>query len=271
MAAITPRRRRTGRVADDERRRNAVPVVFAHNATAEEGVNSMRCRARLLAGITAALLVFAGCGGDDDNADDGAADTADGATSTTVRTELTDADLEELLVPIEEVPSGYTVDTSEDDSDEPTRLCGKSAISETIPHDAQAEVTYLGGQIGPGLFEQLTSYPSRREAAQALDAARDALRSCTEFDDTDDDGTVTHYTIANLSFDQVAEDQLAVRLELEAEEFTGSFDLVASRAGNIIILTGGLSLVSAVGSAKMEPGDFVDFTKSAVSRVEDAV
>jgi hypothetical protein len=97
------------------------------------------------------------------------------------------------------------------------------------------------------------------------------LRTCTEFDETDDDGSVTHYKIAALSFDKVADDQVAIRVNLEAEQVTGTFDIVASRAESIIILTGGLSLVSVLGSAQLGAGDFVDFTKAAVSRVETGV
>ena len=189
----------------------------------------------------------------------------------TTRRTFTQADLEQLLVPIDDMPSGYSMDASDDDDDDPTRLCGRPAISESIPHEAQAEVTYLGGQAGPGLFEQLTSYSSEGGATTALDAARDALGSCTEFEDTDDDGTVTRYTIAALSFDNIADDQIASALGSRVRPVLGHVrHRRHAHAGNVIMLTGGLSVISAAGAGQLQPGDFVEFTKTAFSRIEDA-
>ena len=53
--------------------------------------------------------------------------------------------------------------------------------------------------------------------------------SCTEFEDTDDDGTVTRYMIAARLFDNIADDQIALRLDLESDQFSGTFDIVAAR------------------------------------------
>jgi len=148
-------------------------------------------------------------------------------------------------------------------------MCGNQLLG-TLPHTGKAEVTYLGGQAGPLLTETLNSYESVDQASAVLNAARAAVKSCPKFDQTDKDGTVTHYTAAPLSFDKLADDQYAARLSFESTVGSGTADVFVAQRQNVIVFTGGVSVVSILGPGQIQPGDFLRFTTSAVTRVDEA-
>jgi hypothetical protein len=237
---------------------------------------------RSLATSLCVVLLLAGCGGDNSNGS-GASSNANEAprtsaettttraptTTTTVRAvkQFSSKELQALLVPLSELPSGFSVYPPDEDDDD-TKLCGQPSIEDVVKSKSEAEITYAGGQAGPLLFEVLGSFATTENAAKAMRTARSAFGGCKKFDDTDEDGTVTHYTVAEMSFSKLADDQLAYRMTLDAQGANGTFDLVAARADNVIMLTGGLSVFSILGPGQLQPGVFESFTEKAFKRID---
>ena len=168
--------------------------------------------------------------------------------------------LQKLLVPISEVPRGFSVQPPNAGDDE-TQVCDEAAFPRA-QRTARADVSYISGQVAV-LSEELTSYASTKEAESVMRNARSAFERCKTFDETDGDGAVTHYTLAPMSFDRLADDQVAFRLTFEADAVSGKGDFVAVRFGSLIMVTAGLS----ASSEQLDPGVFASFTKTAYERI----
>ena len=176
----------------------------------------------------------------------------------------TNQDLAKLLVPISELSNGFSVRPPDKDEAKETKVCHADAFP-PAQRTARAGVSFTKAQVV--LSEKLTSYASAKEAQSVMQNARAAYQRCKAFDETDDHGAVTHYAVAALSFDRLADDQVAFRVTFEANAFSGTGDFVAARVDNLIMVTAGLSVSSTSGSAQLEAGDFASFTKTAYGRI----
>jgi hypothetical protein len=101
--------------------------------------------------------------------------------------------------------------------------------------------------------------------------ARTALKGCKSYDKKNATGAVTHYTVAPLSFGQLAGDQVALRLTFTSEKLDGTVDVVVARVDNLIMVTSGLSASASgsttPGSSPLKAGDFTSFTRTAYQRL----
>lgn len=177
----------------------------------------------------------------------------------------TDRDLKKLLVPITDVPSGFTVRPPNQEDENETRVCDEDAFPRAN-RATRANVSFTNGQAGV-LSEDLTSYASATEAESKMQSARAAHERCKAFDGTDAAGRVTHYVVEATSFERLADDQVAFRVKFDTGALSGTADFVAARVGELILVTAGLSVSSTPGSQKLEPGTFASFTKTAYNRI----
>ena len=176
----------------------------------------------------------------------------------------TNQDLAKLLVSISEVPNGFSVRPPGVDEDNETQVCDADAFPEA-KRTARAGVSFTKAQVV--LSEKLTSYTSAKEAESVMQNARSPYQRCKAFDETDEHGSVEHYALAALSFDRLADDQVAFRVTFEANAYSGTGDFVAARVGDLIMVTAGLSVSSTSGSTQLESDDFASFTKTAYERI----
>ena len=193
-------------------------------------------------------------------------------TTTTVReveapksqANSSEADLEALLVPAADVPSGFTRQATTPKPDT-TKACDTISIPPGTP---TAEVSYVGGNVAV-LSEQLISYASAPAAATEMRNARTALEGCKSYDKKDAKGAVTRYTVAPLPFGRLAADQVALRLMFTSEKLDGTVDVVIARVGNVVMVTSGLSASASAspGAAPLKAGDFASFTRTAYRRL----
>ena len=176
-------------------------------------------------------------------------------------------DLQKMLVPLADAPNGFKVQPSPGGSDDDqSQLCDANPLPQS-KKTGTADVSYVGGQVAV-LSETLTSYASTKDAESVMRNARAALERCKTFDRTDDKGRVTHYAVAPLPFDRLADDQVALRQIFKGSTNSGTGDLFAARVGNIIMLTAGIAVPSNPGAQPLEPGDFASFTKAAYARIK---
>lgn len=174
-------------------------------------------------------------------------------------------DLAKLLVSISDVPNGFTVRPPGLSEDSETQVCDADAFPPEAKRTARAGISFTKAQVV--LSEKLTSYTSANEAESVLANARSAYQQCKAFDRTDDHGAVAHYTVAALSFDRVAEDQVAFRVTFAANTYSGTGDFVAARADSLIMVAAWLSVSPTPGPTQLDSHDFASFTKIAYQRI----
>ena len=219
----------------------------------------------LVASMT--IVTVAACGSS--GGGEKSARTSSTTASTTTTTAPPDAaTLATRLVTVADVPSGYSQQAPDPSSNDTSdlKICGGPSLEEIVDSASQAEVSFLGGTIGPALVEILSAYPSMKEASAVLVAAKAQLGSCTEFSQTDADGTTFNYTIAPLSAAKVGDDRVAVRLSTTVEAGSINADVVFVRSGATIVTGVGVSVLSVFGGGQVQPGQLDAFIAAAVKK-----
>jgi hypothetical protein len=197
---------------------------------------------RLNAGLLALLLLFAAtaCGGDDDTSSTkdttgSSSDEGDDAASADLPTE---DELEAQLLTLDDLPEGWTVDTSaddeddgdEDESDDSEPECLKEA-EEDLSQESVG-VDFVQGEDFPAINEELETY-DEDVIADELHTAIEKIDGCGEFDMESDDITL-HGTITRIAdFAQVGDESATWSMELGAEGLTIEFLITYFRAGPI--------------------------------------
>jgi hypothetical protein len=219
---------------------------------------------RTLATVALCSLVLAGCGGDDGVDDDRARTltapsptAAEDAAEGTGGKSLTEAELKAALLTVQELPTGYTLDTSPDDDDDDGDVDGASkecsdrfkALSEANDADksSEAEVSFEGG-FGVILEQSLESYEDDDVVEERFDQFVEVLNDCPTFTQTDEEGGKTEFTIGPLSFPKLGDDTIALNIKFATSDFNGALNLVTVRLGrNVMSVTqGGLTADAAV-------------------------
>jgi hypothetical protein len=220
--------------------------------------------------LTMVLVVaLAGCGADRPER----ADTVRGPTPTFQEdveeaVALTQRQLESALLTVEDMPTGWSVDTSEDsDSEDVVEPAECGALFETLDKApdpvAKAEAAFTAGGLGPFLEHGVTSF--EESTADQLDLVVDTLNQCPEFSSTDAEGVTTEFTTAPLSFPNLGDRTLALRFQGS----TGGIDVVVD-ALFIAIGSNGISIVVG-GLVPMEGQELESIATTAVEKLNDAI
>lgn len=120
---------------------------------------------------------------------------------------LSQTDLQETLLTLEDIPAGWAkgADEVEDDSDTFSFLClefQKKSI-------ATASVSFEQGQMGPFLVNSLTTY-NPDEGKKLFAEMKAAVDQCPIITETQN-GETTEWTISPVSFPQLGDESFAVR------------------------------------------------------------
>ena len=236
-------------------------------------------RKSLAALAIGAVLVSAGCG--DDRPDRAVTVEKPSATAAAKSTEespakaagkpLTKEQAEAALLTTQDLPTGFSQDDSVldeegDDTEDTTspEVCGKlfDAIDDANGEPlVEAQRGFTGSSFT--ILQQVVA-SHEKEAAGTLDAMAGALSKCSEFTSTDADGVESAFTASSLSFPNLGDKTLAVRMTAESEGIEMTLDVVSIAVGqnSISIFTGGL--VPIEGS-KLE-----EVARTAVTKLEKA-
>jgi hypothetical protein len=175
----------------------------------------------LLAGAAAA------CGDDDD-----AASTGGGGLPS-------ERELETMLLTVDDLPPGWSIDRSSDDEDDEDEdesddegqpECLKEA-EEDLSHES-ADVELVHGEDFPALEEELETFDPD-EIAEELDRAIAKIDSCDEFDTTAS-GIALHGRIERVAdFPKVGDESATWSMELGAEGIAFEFLVTYFREGPV--------------------------------------
>lgn len=224
----------------------------------------------VVAGVV--VVILAGCGADRPDR----ADTVQGPTSSVQEdtgsetVALTRQQVESSLLTVEDLPTGWSVDTSEDsdseveDVTEPVE-CGVlfEGLDEAAEPVAKAEGTFTAGGFGPFLAHAVTAF--EENTADQVERVTDVLNQCPEFSSTDAEGVTTEFTTAPLSFPNLGDRTLALRLQGSTDDFDIVVDVIM-----IAIGANGISLVVG-GLLPMQGDELEDIATTAVEKLNDAI
>ncbi len=177
-----------------------------------------------------ALLAVVSCsnGGDEEGAP--SSTTSSPSTTPPSSTEeptpsITDSDLETILIPLEDLPTGWSEDLRQA---EDVEVCGHRSIRDELPTTAVAEATFRSGDSSEILAEGLAVFADGAETAMAAARAR---YSCESFDAG---GEVGEVSIAPASFPDVGDDSFAFRLTAVANGIEVAYLQVVWSRGPIV-------------------------------------
>ncbi|HEX5532149.1 MAG TPA: hypothetical protein VFX33_00240 [Actinomycetales bacterium] len=236
-------------------------------------------RKSLAALAIGAVLVSAGCGDDrpdraitiEKPSETAAAKNTEEAPANDAGKPLTKEQAEAALLTTQELPTGFSqddsvIDDEGDDTEDVTspEVCGKlfSALDDASAEPlVKAERGFTGSSFT--ILQQVVA-SHEKEAAGQLDAVAGALTKCNEFTSTDADGVETSFSSSSLSFPNLGDKTLAVRMKAESEGMEMTLDVISIAVGqnSISLLTGGLA---PIDGSKLE-----EVARTAVTKLEKA-
>lgn len=216
---------------------------------------NLRIRRRLATTVVPLLLLATACGGDD--SDERATTVSPQPSSSAPAGEeaapegtLSQVQLEQALLTVPDLPTGYTQGTPSRDDDTPTQSdnpeCAArfdeldSAEDEAV---ATAEASFEGPGPGVLLEQSLASFEDETRLSERLATVTELLSECPRFTTTDAGGVESTINVKPLSFPALGDETLAVGFVIETPELNLNLNLVVIRVGTILqtVYQGGLS------------------------------
>ncbi|HEV2768420.1 MAG TPA: hypothetical protein VGV63_12030 [Acidimicrobiales bacterium] len=202
---------------------------------------------KVVAMIAVLGLVSGACSGEDDPAEraDTVEDVAQGDTGRDGNEDEGSGgiDVEQALLTLEDMPTGWMTSPDAGEEDEgAAEFCDGLDISNDEP-DAEAEASFEGSEIGPFVSHVVGRFDGG-EAEKRFAELRQAIDECGEFDTTDEDGNTVTGQLSAVSFPELGDESLAVRLsgtvttvadpDFGELEFPMAADLVFFRQGDAV-------------------------------------
>jgi hypothetical protein len=181
---------------------------------------------------------------------------------------LTTAQAKKALLTLEDMPTGWAREKPAPDSDDPLvtpdRCSGiLNALHKQGKPLARANASFNAGGFGPQLEESVTSWP--KSQLPILEELTDAFRQCPQFTSTSKDGSSATFQASGLSFPNVGDRTLALRLKAKSDGIDFVLDLIYIAKGNngITLVVSGLQ---PLGGATLE-----SLARKAVAHLDAAV
>jgi hypothetical protein len=166
--------------------------------------------------LVALCLVVAACSDDDDQAETvPARDTTTTAGDASEDTKSSaDPALEEVVVQLDDLPSGYTATPPDDDPADDSGFCGdEDVLTKSLEEaPASAESNFKQSDFGPFVASFAARYDDSDTAEEFVDRFAHEAAGCGEFTETDEDGATVTYRFEPLSFPKVGDQTFATRL-----------------------------------------------------------
>ena len=177
--------------------------------------------------------------------------TQRGSTTTAPRS----ADPDDVVLTLDDLPSGWTTSPPDDDEDTSDAFCEDDDPFEDV-EAAEAEAEFEKDDGYKFIFSMAASYEDQSDAEALMDAFAAAVDACREFTETDEDGFETTYRFEPLSFPSLGDDTYATRLTLSMSLMMVEMDLVLTRDGATIagVFNGGLGGVDTALTERLLRG-----------------
>lgn len=149
-----------------------------------------------------------------------------------------DERLSEALLTLEDMPTGWTVSPpEEDEEDSGTGICGLESGQFTRDATARATANFQESEFGP-MLAQIIDVFSGDDAEGTMVEFADALSSCTEWTDIDEEGAETEWQLSPLSFPKIGDETFAFRMSTVTFLGAVELDFIVWRRGDIVEVLG---------------------------------
>jgi hypothetical protein len=217
-------------------------------------------RRRLAATVAPLLLLATACSGDDG---DERASTVDPPQSSSGPADepaqlpegvLSQEQLEQALLTVTDLPTGYTQGDPGRDDDTPTQSDDPECAARFDAVDASgkqavttAEASFEGPGLGTLLEQSLASFDDEARLRERLTTVTELLSECPAFTMTDAGGVESTVSISPLSFPALGDETVALGLAIETPQLPLRLNLVVTRVGNHLqtVYQGGLAADAA--------------------------
>jgi hypothetical protein len=179
---------------------------------------------------------------------------------------LSAATAKRALLTLDDMPTGWTQEKPDPDEDDQTvtpKACAGvfDALDEHDPL-AEAEASFSAGDFGPSLEHSVSSWP--KSQSQALKQIGDALRKCPKFTSTSKDSTSVTFEATGLSFPNLGDRTLALRLKGKSDGIGVVADIVyVAKGTNAVVLT-------TTGLQPLDGATFERLARTAIARLDAA-
>lgn len=218
--------------------------------------------------------MLSACGGSDKS--DGSGKT--GVVEKVFADPLTDAQIEKALLAVDDLPSGWSVSADDEDEDEDDDSDSETSadnpecqkLMDAMDGDdeseafGEGEVSFQQSEWGPFLSQSVSSKEGD-EIEKAMTAFREAFETCESFTETDADGTKTEFKISDMSFPDLGDDTVALKMSAEAEGFPVDVPLVVVRVDQNVILLASFGIGQGMDAKELET-----VARTAVTKVKAA-
>ncbi|WP_180935084.1 hypothetical protein [Nocardioides ungokensis] len=176
--------------------------------------------------------------------------------------QLTEAELEDTLPTLGDMPAIFSPSKAEDDSEHKSFLCGAD-VEHFDQRNAEASVGYVAQQ---GLSAQqftvgISQFDSPEVAAEQIRAFGDAIDKCNKYTSGGDT-----YTVRPMSAVRIGDDTVAARVTAKSAGFAVAVNVIMVRTGPSLVA----SLSATIGLAHSTIDDLVRLTEETVNRYEAA-
>jgi hypothetical protein len=169
-----------------------------------------------------------------------------------------------------DLPSGWILDQDEDEAEGEEDEDSFTFLCESLPERASYTVNrdFRRSEFGPLLGHSVTLYPTGT-AQTALGDFRETAESCAEWETTLDDGSPATFHIQMMSFAQMGDERLALRITTEDMPFFGvaEIDSVYVRHGDLIMQITHM----AVGPEGIDSAQTEAFADRALERLDQVL
>jgi hypothetical protein len=173
------------------------------------------------------------------------------------------ARLNNAALTLEDFPDGWTQEPSEPTDDTDTDLCNNPAFDQRGARLGDVEIDSQASDAGPFVYQALTEFPDET-ADDAWTFAMDAA-SCTEWTETDSDGTETTYHLQHLDDPALGDESMAIELTFDVPDLgSATSDAIYIRVGNAFTLVAW----SALGPVDFQ--DLLDLATRAADKLQAA-
>lgn len=224
---------------------------------------------RLLA-VTAALGVLLAAGCDSQTAGSGttsqpvttssqAKSQSKTQSTATQATAQPNGQLKSQLLTVDDLPTGWSVDSSGKDSSEGAPECLRD-LKDVMETDEHADAEFVKGDQFPSLSQGMGRFADKNAAVQAFTQGSALTDRCTDISFTSDGVKVTG-TIGAMSLPPFGERSRAWRITLSAQGITlGMFVLMAQKGAEVQVLAYG-----NLGSPDVD--EFTELAKRATDKM----
>jgi hypothetical protein len=138
--------------------------------------------------------------------------------------------LKTALLELSDMPDGWTASADSGGDTSTSSTCNATATP-TADNEVTVSVDFQKSDLGPFVTEQITAFPAGQMQSE-FEKLKQSIANCTQWTETDSEGTPTTYQLTPLTLPKMGDDSIAYRLSADSGGLTFQADTVFIRVGD---------------------------------------